>query len=369
MKKWFGILIAVVCLVGFSMPAYAAHEAISDHWSVEGQVGLFTAYAMSDSAAAGYEDTSELSWYTWDMMYIGFNYKSDKVKATIDLKGQEDQTATFDKAVGEVDFGSWQFAAGRTDPLTFNPVGTPPGKYANFGLGVSIGGTTDKLVAIATIPMGKGKLQFMLGDPNTNFMDKSGGDAEVKIPAIEAKFSAFTGFPWAIYGGYQTVDDATAGGSSVNSYLIGAVVRPKLGPVNFNFAVNYDTNMYIAQGYPGQFTPNFAGTYAGAPGGPGAWNYSADENTTMLGAIGTGLWNFSKTFGIGFGLGYQKFDAGEGFEDTNMMYYINFPWYVHPQFRIMPYYAKRSFDKVTLGGTEYDQANQSEIGINWRLEF
>jgi hypothetical protein len=388
MKKWFGILMVAALLAGFSVPAMAS---ISDNWSLDGGVGVFTSWTNVDEDRSGKDGgDTDLRVAPWDTMYLGVGYKGDKLSAdfTILLDDNSwagsgyDETIQFDTAWAQVDFDAFSLRLGHQNALTFNPVGTPPGKYGNSGIGSNIGGT-NKMSLDFIFPIAKGmKFEAMLAGPTYGYRDGVLGllaytgmsaayaETDTMLPAIEVAFSAFTGFPWKVYGGYQTYTMVGASGFDdydISAYCVGAVVRPSFGPAHINFGVNYSTNLYITEGSPWQKLPAFAG--------PWQWNYDPETDTTRLAFAGGVAIDITKMVGVTFGAGYQIFEAEEDFEDTMIGYYVNVPIQITKNFRVMPYISiedaqtVKAVFKPTGVFDEYDQGTSTEYGVFWRVTF
>ena len=89
----------------------------------------------------------------------------------------------------------------------------------------------------------------MAAQPKEVWATRAGVSTEVKMPTLETRFGGFTGFPWAVWAGYESYDDTT-NNETITAYTVGAVIRPKLGPLATNFTLNYATNLYQGDGAP-----------------------------------------------------------------------------------------------------------------------
>jgi len=369
MKKWFGIFIAVVCLMGIGAPAAMAQGG----WAVDAEIGIFTDYTWTDEDAG---DTKNFKVSPWDDLQFGAKYRGDMFDGNFNLKlddnaGNGDYTAYFDKAVGTAKFSAFNVKFGLDDALSFNPVGSFRGKYGNSGIGSQIGGTKKYQVGIQ-VPVGKGmQIAALIAQPGQYWADLAGGvPMETTMPAVEVAFSAFTGFPWKVFAGYESNKELVTD-ETVTAYIVGAVVRPKIGPVNLNVVASYNTNFYQNQGSPWMTRAAFAGPYN--------WNYDPTQDTTKLGIAVGAEWMITEKFGLGAGGGYQVFNADDAggikYEDPMMSYWVEGAYLVTPWFRILPYFVVedrgdlKAQSAITGGQFDGKQGVQYSLGVMWRFHM
>jgi len=370
MKKWFGIFIAVVCLVGLGVPAMATDTpATQSNWAVDGEIGIFTDYTWTDEDAG---DTKNFKVAPWDDLKFGSKYRGEHFQGDFSIKlddnaGVGNYTALVDKAVGTAKLSAFSVKFGLDDALSFNPVGSFRGKYGNSGIGSQIGGTKKYQVGVI-VPVAKGmNIAALIAQPGQYWADLSGNTMETTLPAFEVAFSAFTGFPWKVFAGYESNKDV-ASDETVTAYLVGAVVRPKIGPVMLNVVASYATNFYQNQGSPWMTRAAFAGPYQ--------WNYDPTQDTTKLGIAFGAEWWMTEKFGLGVGGGYQVFNAdddaaGIKYEDPMISYWVEAAYNVTSFFRILPYFVIEDRSdlkaKSAITGGQFDgkQGVTSYLGILW----
>jgi len=342
MKKLFGVLLIVALLAGISTSAMAADEMTG--FKLKGQVGVFTQWGIWDDKRAandGINDgkgTTAFSMNPWDLMEMGVEYKGDGL--FVDIVASSDDSGgvatanflEFDRAVAQVDFSAFSLKFGYSDPLSFNPTGTPPGKYGNSGIGGTIGGT-QKLLLDMIVPIGKKmKFEAEIAQPGKAV----GTLTEVVMPNLEVALTGFAPFYWKAWAGYEAYKSTYGGlyadGEDLTAYTVGAVVRPKLGPAALNLTVNYSTNGYITQGSPWQWNAG------GLPFSPPNWAYSKDDVTTRLGFNGSVAFQFNQMVGLTFGGGWQTFDCDYRDQSDPMIgYWVNLPLHMTKNFRIIPF--------------------------------
>lgn len=391
MKKLFGVLLAVIFVCALVAPAMA-------EWSFEGQAGIFTEIVKSEDADGNGDDIYQQ--HPWDTLNLSAKYKGDKISGEAAIEnddngGSGDYSIYWDKVWAQVDLSAFSIKLGMYDALSFNPVGSPPGKYGNTGIGSNIGGTKKYNIEFIFKPAPKMSLSFMISQPGfaawdyamPKNLDATDGDGDgvgvldsiellPTMPTIEAALTGFAPFMWKVYAGYESWDvrgtgdgddgDAGVGAGtaeeSVDAYIIGVVVRPKLGPAKISVGANYSTNMYISQGSPWQYRPAF-------PFYP--WNWAMwEDDTERLAVAGSAAFQLTEMVGVTFGAGWQQFTSTDDWEDTMIGYYINFPIQVTKNFRILPYfYVEDQDDMSTGGGTTIEQGKTTAYGAYWSINF
>jgi hypothetical protein len=373
------------------MPASVAAD-----WTIFGEAATFMRYTTLDEDAG---DSSTYSQAPWDVGDLGALYKSDEFEGKFviqlnDNGGTGDTTAQFDKAWIRKKFDAMSIQIGYADSLTFNPVEPWAMKYAASGIGGQIGGTR-KYVLNFTFPVAKGmSFAVQASQPNTAYATGINGwveamaaplidpvtfpgdgistNTELTMPAIEVKFSAFTGFPWAVFAGYQTYD-VTAEGQvagvavdeeeTISAYLFGAVARPSIGPLRTSIVASYATNGFQTGGAPNMTTPAF-GSYP-----IGGWNYDPTQDTTKLGVAFGAEMMFTEQVGIGFGAGWQRFEADGDYEDPTIAYYVSMKYAFAKNFAVYPYICIENYDTVTLAGNDIDQGTMTQFGLVWKANL
>jgi hypothetical protein len=356
MRKLLVVLLAAACVVGFATSSMAA---VDENWALDGRVGFFTDWTNVDPSVG--DSSTNIRWTATSVRFRA-NYVTDKLKGQFEM---EDNGV--DLAWVELNFGSFFFMFGRNDPITFNPVGTPPGPNCNTAIGKALGGGNNIV-----------RLRFPINDmltlsveganPNTNYAVNAGAtDGEITLPQLNVKADFLTGgIPWAVWGGYQTVDaqggsGVTAFDESISSMQIGAVVRPTFGPVHIDASVYYDVNLYQTGGPPFILAPTVP------------WQYDATKDTEVL-AIGfSANYTVSPKVQLGGGVGYQKWENDCNEEDTTMGYYVNAPITITPNCKVTPYVLIEDFDDATIeiGGqlVTGEQGKTTTYGAYWEVTF
>jgi len=329
-------------------------------WSFGGGASIFTEWTDN-------EDTTTYREHPWDNLYLEANYKGENVTGAVvfcndDNGGANGNTAYVEKAWGQVDLDGFSIKLGQYDALSFNPVGSPPGKYGNTGIGATIGGTSKYNVEAIFKPAPKMSVSVMLSRPGYGASDQSGVSvSDTMMPALEASLTGFAPFMWKVFGGFESyeLNGGNYNEDTVDAYIVGAVVRPKVGPAKISVGVNYSTNGYITQGSPWQYNAGFQKHF---------WNWTPDEDTTRLGIAGSASFKLTDMIGLTFGAGYQIFECGDD-EDPMLGYYVNLPIQVTKNLRIMPYVYIEDQDTATIYGKEYDGITTTTYGAMWTINF
>jgi hypothetical protein len=350
MRKFLVVLLAAACVVGFAASSMAA---VDENWAVDGRVGFFTSWVSKDSDYTGGDSRTDLK---WDDASIRFraNYVTDKLRGQFEM-----ERGGVDLAWVELNVGSFFWMFGKNDPITFNPVGTPPGPNCNTAIGKALGGGNKVM-----------RLRFPISDfftlsveganPNTNYATKAGAtDTEIMIPQLNVKGDFLTGgIPWAVWGGYQTMDARSATfDETVSSYQVGAVVRPSFGAFRLDASIYYDINLYQSGGPPTITSP-----------GPG-WTYDVTQDTEVLAFGISASYSFNPKFQLGGGLGYQKWENDAGDEDPQMGYYVNLPIALTPNAKVTPYVLIEDYDDICTAAGTVQQGSTTEFGAYWEVTF
>lgn len=353
MRKLLVVLLTAACVVGFATSSMAA---IDENWALDGRVGFFTAWTANDedfNGGPGNDSTTNLRWEAKSVR-LRANYVTDKLRGQFEL-----EDSGVDLAWIEANFGSFFFMFGRNDPLSFNPVGSPPGPNGNLPVGQALGNQNNIM-----------RLRFPISDmftlsvegenPNTTYATNAGATStEIMLPALTVKGDFLTGgIPWAVWGGYQTIDAKSATfDETISSYQVGGVVRPKLGPVAINASIMYDVNQFMTGGPPWHATPG------------SGWTYSATQDTEMMGFAFSLGYVISPKFSIMGGAGWMKWENDADDEDESLGYYVNLPIQLTPNLRLLPYVTIDDRSDIVIGTSKTEEGTQTEFGAYWEVTF
>lgn len=353
MRKLLVVLVAAACVVGFTTSSMAA---IDENFALDGRVGFFTSWNSKDSDYTGGDSRTDLVWKEASGR-VRVRYNTDKIGGYFEI-----EQGGLDLFWAEYKANAFIFRFGLDDPISFNPVGSPPGPNGNLPIGQALGGGTGPIA----------RLLFPVGDiftltvagvaPSTTYATSVGAtDTEIMLPALEVKADFLTGgIPWALWGGYQTMDarggsGATAFDETISSYQVGGVIRPSFGPIAINFSIFYDINRYLQGGPPWHSAPNISGT--------------PTTDVELMGVAGSITWKINPKFSLTGGAGYNDWSNDANDEDTVLGYYINLPITVTPGFMILPYITVLDLDSYKIGTSEVQEGSQTEVGAYWQITF
>jgi hypothetical protein len=355
MRKLLVVLLAAACVVGFTVPTMAA---VGENFALDGRVGFFTAWTSSDSDWTGGDSLTEMRWADASGR-VRVRYNTDKVTGYFEI-----ENGGLDLYWAQYNFGSFFLRFGLDDPISFNPVGSPPGPNGNLPVGQSLGGGAGPIVSLR-FPFSKMMTLTVAGvAPSTTYATNVGATStEIMMPALEVKVDFLTGgIPWAVWGAYQSVKAVSATlDENVTSYQVGGVVRPSFGPVRLNASIMMDQNQYMTGGPPWHSTPGFPTGYG--------WTYDVNDNLDLMAGAISAQWMINQRFSLVGGLGYQEWTNDADDKDANMGYYVNLPITVAPGFMILPYITIEDRGDIETGGGTFEQGTQTEFGAYWEITF
>ena len=359
MKKLFVLLGAVVLVVAFTAPAFAAE------WSFFGSARMsmfWTSRDLGDFEDAAGDDTDS------DMLHAlqGNSRIGANVKAGDNLVGgfEYGTGVNVRKLFGEYDFGGFKLKVGQDySPVNYflsNQVVASDNDMLNYG---GIYGGRNGMVQARI-----GDFKFALVSPqsSTNVTDPINNvsygafETDISWPKLEASWAFnFGGFSGKVMGGYnQYKIVAPDRDETVDSYILGLGLKWDMGP----FYAGGDV-------YIGQNTGNY-GIYTSGPSAVAGWD-SVDEKLVDSDAWG---WLFvigfkmSDMFAFEGGLGSAYFDYDiSGADSANIS-----AWYVQASIN----FAKGVFIVPEIGQVDNgDDLSGNDIGKNtyyglkWQINF
>lgn len=398
MKKSFYIAPLTVCLLGTSLPAFAAGNTtakgghplsnIASNWTISADVSVMVRWISQDDTNTGSSKSSKTSmrFSPWNMMDLYARYKGDRLSAQVDIEmddqgrsagksgADDNETLSFKNIWAQYDFDTFSIKFGKMAALTDTPQGPWRGKYANNGTGVSLGGTAEYCIDFI-IPLGKGsKFEFELAKPG-DFWYTTASDAGATslsandtLPGVLAAYTSMVPFKWKVFAGYETydlIDRTYEEENDISAYMVGISVMPQIGPLSLRGTVNYATNLYMTGGAPSQQKPNSAGL--------GSWNWDPDAETSRLGIATAAEFKINEKVALGACIGYQMWETDDGdagaYEDPHFGYSFNAKINISKNLYFVPYVIFDDYDTITSDGTEYDEGTVTEYGVHLVARF
>jgi len=357
MKKLFVLLAAVVFVVAFTAPTFAAE------WSFYGSARMYTFWGDRDFGdgvdATGSDDDLGLLHELQGNSRIGA-----KVKVSDNLIGRFEYGSTPNLRLlyGEYDFGGFKLLVGQDyTPLNFfysNQMGAGDTDLLPYG-GVYSGRRA--------MVQGKfGGLKIALVQPQNNGLGGYDGvgaypvaDEDVVIPQIQASYKfKIAGLSLDVAGGYQTysVVDAADNDEDINSYIVAIGGTYNMGP--FYFGANY---------WMGQNVGNMNMWEAGFS--EAAWD-PVDEDildTDGYGFILVGAFTLSDMLRFEAGYGYSSFDTDKADEkDDTSSYYVQATINFAKGVFIVPEVGRVDYGDDPLGN---DEGEDTYYGLKWQINF
>lgn len=387
MKK-FTILIAVIALVCFSVPAMAVD------WNFYGNARMATYYTSQDLKDDGGK-SSGLQWALQSNSRFGANVKADHIKGTIEM-GISESNVSARKVFGVWNFGAGTLKVGKdyTPVSQFISGQVFDGDLGLLGVGTQYGSRKGQ------IALGFGGFEIALISPDISLLKNmevtstgtlnvttiggetavdvaittdSTGDTKEIIPKIEAKWGmGFDAWNFNVMGGYQyysiknvrSLDSGQSKDVDVNSYTVGADASFNFGPAFVKGAVSYGQNIGNANwGLPGG-----AGTTSGS-GGLAWWDGDDDTNdtNTFMGAIVAGI-KVSDMLQFEGGFGYRN-DATDGGGPKNtspIAAYVQSVITLAPGVFLIPEVGYYDYDNNADGDTA---GSLYYLGGKWQINF
>jgi len=360
MKKLFVLLGAVVLVVAFTAPAFAAE------WSFYGSARMsmfWTNKDWQDSQSAALEDdTNTMGHQLQGNSRFGANVKAgDNLVGRVEMGMSSSNVAT--RIIwGEYDFGGFKLGVGQhyapVDYLISNQVFD--GDQDLLGYGAIYQGRKPMVQA----KIGGFKFAFVSPQSSTTLVDPETGasygglDTEISWPKLEASYQLKAGgFSGKVMGGYNQYKVLGIDKSeTLDSYVLGLGAKFNMGPFMFGGDVYYGKNL---------------GNYGFVTGGNGNAGYDiADED--LLDNTGFG-WMFVANFKMSDmltfegGLGGTKYEMDNTADDDDTA-----SWYVNATIN----FAKGVFIVPEIGqnnnGKDFAGNDQSKVtyyGLKWQINF
>lgn len=347
MKKLFVLFGAVVLVVAFTAPAFAAE------WSFYGSARMSTFWTdVSKELGPTGDDDLDLGHALQGNSRIGA-----KVKVSDNLAGRFEYGSgpSLRLLFGEYDFGGFKLLVGQD----YAPL------YAFLSNQV-FGGDTDML-GVGGIYNGRrnmvkatfGGLKVALVNPITTSI-AGYTDTDVTLPMIQARYTfKMAGLGLQLVGGYQTYDVVTAADSEddVSSYQVGLAATYNMGP------------LYLAANYwMGQNAANLGQAQFGyAP------NMFASADAT--GILDNDAYGFLVV--VGFTMSDMiRFEGGYGFASADLDKSVekdeSTSWYIQATINlakgvfIVPEFGAYNLEDNSAG---VDQGDVTYYGLKWQINF
>ena len=362
MKKLFVLLGAVVLVVAFTAPSFAAE------WSFYGSARMQMFWQSKDLGdfigPDGEDDDSDLLHSLQGNSRIGA-----RVKAGDNLSGRFEYGASGGNANirllwGEYDFGGFKLGVGQNyTPVNYFISNQTFGGDAGL---LPWGGIYDGRRGMVQARIGDFKFALVTPQSSTTLADPitgvgyGGVDTDISWPKLEASWAFnFGGFSGKVLGGYNTYKVVGPDNDeSLDSYIVGLGLKWATGP----FWLGGDV-------YYGQNTGNF-GMWTKSASGVAAWD-SVDEKLIDSDAFG---WCFAAGFKmsdmIAFegGLGSANFEYDVSGADSQAVS----SWYVQANIA----FAKGVFVVPEIGQTNNgedlngdDLGKSTYYGLKWQINF
>ena len=363
MKK-FTILIAVIALVCFSVPAMA------NDWNFYGSARVSTNYVSDDFAnsgtSVGDNDTKDAgtNWLLQGNSRIGARVKGEK------LSGR------FEYGTGvnvRLLYGQWDFGGGK---LLVGQDYTPTSQFISTSIYGNIAEDANLLGTGAFYGSREAQLKLSFGGfqvalvENDNADDLgSGGDVDVYLPKLEVGWGmGFDTWSFGLMGGAATysVQDSpstvTAGKFSdidVTSYVIGAMGQAAFGPLTLKAAVSAGQNVGNAWG-------------SAVSLGSGVLKTDGEDisdTDAYQGAL-VGVFKLSDMWAFEGGVGYRHDDPDDdGYVDKEMQIYLQAFITLAPGVYILPEigYIDHKNDATAAGSRS--AGDTTYVGAKWQIDF
>ena len=360
MKKLFVLLGAVVLVVAFTAPSFAAE------WSFYGssRVSMFwTSRDPGDTLGPEGDD----SFTDYNMGLQGNARIGANVKANDNLTGRFEYggTANMRLLYGTYDFGGFKLKVGQdyrpvghsTSNQTF---GSDNGMTSWGGIYAGRHGQVEGKFGGFSIALVAPPSEVGITDPETGI--KYGVNTKITYPMLDAAYvGAAGGFSWKVYGSYAGFDAIGPGPDyqkeAVNGYILGGGAKLPLGPVSLG-----------ASAYVGKNIGNVA-AYTETGSGFAGWDSDAEKirDSNNWGWVFVIGFKMSDMFGFEGGLGSAYSDM----EDTDYDQTAS-AWYVQANIA----FAKGVFivpeiGQVTLGDdlSGVDNGKNTYYGLKWQINF
>ncbi len=360
MKKLFVLLGAVVLVVAFTAPSFAAE------WSFYGSARVSMFWQNQDKGdflgADGEDTDSDFSQGLQGNSRIGA-----KVKAGDNLVGRFEYGTSVNLRLlyGEYDFGGFKLLVGQS----YTPVNYFISNQV-FGGDMDMlpfGGIYDGRRGMVQARMGDFKVALVNPQSSTTIADPIGGgtfggvDTDISWPKLEASWAFnFGGFSGKVLGGYNQYKVVSANDDeTLDSYIVGLGLKWGIGP----FYVGGDV-------YMGKNTGNFGIWTGGASSSVAAWD-SVDEKLIDSDAFG---WLFVAGFKMsdmfsfegGIGSAYFDYDVAGATEETQAAWYVQATIAFAKGVFIVPEIGQTNAGEDLSGD---DRGTNTYYGLKWQINF
>jgi len=338
MKKLIVLFASVALVLSFAVTASA-------EWNFYGSARMATFWNDNDANAG---DDDGTTWAQQGNSRIGASVKGDAVGG----KFEYGTGINLRQLYGTWNFGAGTLLVGQTyTPLNLfmsNQVYNGDGGLLNMGGGV-YGGRRGML------QVSFGSFAVALIDPS-NAAAIGGGDVDVSLPKIEAKFGFKSDmFSLTVAGGYQTWDEVgtAAGDISVDSYVLAGQVDVGLGPAKIKVAAGMSQN---SADYGLWLNEDVGAVISGTT--------LQDEDSYWLG--GSVAFKASDMLTLEGGVSYYQHSPDAGGDDDGMAYYVQVAISPAPGVYIIPEVGVIDHGDNTAGN---DEGSLTYLGAKWQINF
>ena len=349
MKKLFVLLGAVVLVVAFTAPAFAAE------WSFYGSARISTFWTDRDfgdgTNLSGADDDLDLAHGLQGNSRIGANVKVDD-----NLTGRFEYGSTPNLRLlyGEYDFGGFTLGVGQNyQPLCmFYSVAT----YGPDNNLLDVGGVYTGRDPAVWAKIGGFKVALL--PANVAFIGEA--DTDITIPQIQVGYNfKIAGLSLAVAGGYQSykVVDAADDDEDLTAYMVAIGASYNMGP------------LYLGGNY-------WMGQNAGNIGQPG-WGFAPDifASADATGVLDNDSYGFLAV--VGFTMSDMvRFEAGYGFasgdldgaaeKDETSAYYVQAQINLAKGVSIVPEIGYYDLKDDAAGA---DEGTATYYGLKWQISF
>ena len=362
MKKLFVLFGAVVLVVAFTAPAFAAE------WSFYGSARMSMFWESRDSGdfigADGEDTDSDINMGLQGNSRFGANVKAgDNLTGRIEM-GMSSSTVNTRIVWGEYDFGGFKLGVGQNYvPVNYflsNQVFAGDNDMLNYG------GIYGKRRGMVQAKMGGFKFALVNPESTTGIADPFdpgtgyGVDTDISWPKLEAAWDFnFGGFSGSVMGGYNQYKVVGPNNSkTLDSYILGLGLKWDMGP----FYVGGDV-------YIGKNTGNY-GMYTTGATSFAAYDSVDDKliDSDAFGWLFVAGFKMSDMFSFEGGLGNANFEYDISGADTSTIG----AWYVQASIA----FAKGVFIVPEVGQVQNgDDLNGNDLGKNtyyglkWQINF
>jgi len=352
MKK----LLLVLTILMLASPAPAVE------WNFYGSARMHTWWQennLKDGDTAAGQDDSDLIWDLDTTSVLGAKVKADAVRGHVEF-GINESTVTSRRIYGTWNFGPATLKVGKD----YTPVHQfISGQASNEDLGL-LGVGTMYGERVGQLSLSFGGFEIAAITPFDTGLKQAGDDRNEWLPKIEAVFGmSFDMFDFEIIGGYQTLNEETAGNDDFDivSWTIGGDVGVNFGPLYFKGSLSYSQNAGDAGWHiDGLVTDGATSTINGA-------GDDVDDVDTLMYAL-IGGFKFTEDMWVEAGWGYREdsYDAPGADDQEAWSAYVQLPVQMAPGVWIIPEFSYYDFDK---NSTNIAQDYQWWLGGKWQIDF